>query len=254
MSPRVLLRRLLRRCGLDVVRYDPDAELARRHFASHPRVQLSRYLAAEQIDVVLDVGANTGQYASRLRKLGFRGRIFSFEPVDAAHAELARRAARDPLWQAHRLALGERSENRVIHVAGNSLSSSFLGMAAAHLDAAPQSAYVAEEETVVRTLDEIMDELNLDADQTVYLKLDTQGSEKAILDGAHRSLPRLHSIQIELSLWPLYEGEALFPEMLARLDRQGFDLVWIEPAFKDPTTGRILQLEGLFRSRHHEQR
>lgn len=254
MSPRALLRRLLRRCGIDVVRNNPEAELARRHFASHPRVQLARYLSAEGIDVVLDIGANTGQYATRLRKLGFQGAIVSFEPLAAAHAELARRAALDPRWRTCHLALGERSGKRILHVAGNSLSSSFLDMAARHREAAPQSAYVAEEETEVRTLDEVLGELELDDDQTVYLKLDAQGSEKAILDGARHSLGRLHSIQLELSLWPLYEGEGLFPEMLARLDHEGFDLVWIEPAFKDPTSGRILQLEGLFRARQVRRR
>lgn len=66
------------------------------------------------IDLVLDVGANTGQYASSLRKAGYRAQIVSFEPLHRAYSRLARSAECDRRWRAVRLALGARDREAII--------------------------------------------------------------------------------------------------------------------------------------------
>ena len=42
----------------------------------------------EQVASVFDIGANRGQFASRLRMAGWGGRIYSFEPIGEMHARL----------------------------------------------------------------------------------------------------------------------------------------------------------------------
>ena len=85
--------------------------------------QLRRWADSEGIDLILDVGANTGQFATRLRQAGYRGRIESFEPVPETVAVLRKAARDDPRWRVHELALGEEDGTAVINVTPGTLSS-----------------------------------------------------------------------------------------------------------------------------------
>ena len=67
-----------------------------------------------------------------------------------------------------------------------------------------------------------------------------------MLAGAKESLPKIQGIQMEMSLKPLYDGEALFSELYEELYRLGFKMVWIEPGFKNEQTGEMLQVDGIF--------
>ncbi len=231
------VRRLLWKTGLDLVRFDP---------ASHLLARRRRLLATYGIDTVFDVGANAGQFAQQLRRdLGFRGRIVSFEPLRAAFKALEQKAARDPAWDVHRWALGDKAETREINVAGNSWSSSLLDMLPAHVRSAPESRYVGRETIEVKALDGIFADVCGDA-RNAYLKIDTQGFERQVLDGASRSLPRIDTVQLEMSLVPLYAGETLFPDMTAYLAERGYVLVSLEGGFADPKTGELLQVDGIF--------
>jgi len=108
------------------------------------------------IDLVLDVGANTGQFASEIRRYGYAGKIVSFEPLSQAHDELLRSSAGDPMWNAYsRCALGDHEGEAEINIAGNSESSSILPMLESHRSAAPSSAYQGKEMVPVKTLDAV---------------------------------------------------------------------------------------------------
>ncbi len=201
------------------------------------------------IDLVIDVGANRGQYGRHLRDIGYRGRIVSLEPASAAHARLARAAAADGSWTARRLALGARREQRALHIAGNiGMSSSVLDMLPAHIAAAPDSAYVGVEAVDTVPLDDVFEALRGDA-RHVFLKLDVQGLEAEVLDGAALALQRIDLLELESSLVPLYAGETLFPAMLARLDALGFVPVGLSGNFEDAETGQLLQVDALLAPR-----
>jgi FkbM family methyltransferase len=197
------------------------------------------------IDLVLDVGANTGQFARQCRAAGYRGKILSFEPSAAAHAALLRSAASDPLWSvADRMALGATNGETEINIAVNSYSSSILPMLDAHLSAAPNSAYLQKEKVPLRRLDDLLAATT--AGRTIFLKLDVQGYESHVLAGATQLLAHTVALQLEMSLLPLYQGETLMPQMYADLTAKGFDLWDLEPSFRDPSTGRLLQVDGIF--------
>jgi FkbM family methyltransferase len=197
------------------------------------------------IDLLVDVGANVGQFATLCRTHGYRGSILSFEPSSAAHRELLKTAAVDPLWTvADRMALGAVSGEVEINIAANSLSSSILPMLDSHLSAAPQSHYIQRERVIMRRLDDVLPE---DAEScTIFLKLDVQGFEPQVLSGAAHTLSRTSAVQLEMSLLPLYEGEHLLSQMSAAMNARGFELWDIEPSFRDTATGRLLQVDGIF--------
>ena len=111
------------------------------------------------IDLLIDVGANTGQYALSRRACGYKGEIISFEPLSAAHAKLLVIAKDDPNWTiADRMAVGDRSGQIEINVAGNSTSSSVLPMLSTHATAAPHSRYIGKEIVPLRRLDDRSEE------------------------------------------------------------------------------------------------
>jgi FkbM family methyltransferase len=72
-------------------------------------VQLEWLLAHYQINLILDVGANDGQFAREMRELGYNGRIASFEPMASCIATLQKLAEADPLWSVHPFGLGREA-------------------------------------------------------------------------------------------------------------------------------------------------
>ena len=226
----------LRRIGYDIVRYDPGRTSEGRR---------ARLLAERDIDVVLDVGANDGPFATNLRQAGYLGRIISFEPQHAAFERLKVACRSDPAWDCRQVALGSADGEFELHVAGNSSSSSLLEMTSQHTASAPSSRYVASELVAVRRLDAILDEV-VRPDDALYLKLDVQGFELEVLHGAEEVLPQVLVVESELSLAHLYENGATLVDVVGHLDARGFELVSLEPAFVDERDGRLLQVDGIF--------
>lgn len=207
--------------------------------------QLLRGFDAFGVDLVLDVGANVGQFGQQLRQAGYRGRIVSFEPLSAAHAGLRAAAAKDSAWIVHeRCALGDRDGTTTINIAGNSVSSSVLPMTSTHAAAAPGSAYVGQETVAARRLDSVAPAY-LVAAQRPFLKIDTQGFEWQVLTGAAATLPALHGVLCELSLVELYDGQRLWREVIEHLEEAGFTLWGLQPGFMD-RSGRNLQVDAIF--------
>jgi FkbM family methyltransferase len=207
--------------------------------------RLTRLCVAAGIDTVVDVGANTGQYAGLLRTGGFAGRIVSCEPQSGPYRKLAAAAARHSAWEAVHTALGDHQGTVRLQIAGNSFSSSVLDMLPVHLDAAPESRYVGAEEVPLTTVDEVCRSRAV-APERCLLKIDVQGYERHVLAGAADALPRLAAVQIELSLASLYTGQPLMPEVVDQLSGHGLSLWALEPGFSDPRTGRMLQCDGVF--------
>jgi FkbM family methyltransferase len=230
------IRGAVRKTTFDVVRFN---------VSSHPLARRMRLFERHGIDLVLDVGANAGQYATQLRELGYRGRIVSFEPLSQPFAQLRRLAEEDGRWEAVRIGLAEKPGSARINLAANSVSSSLLPMLGAHLAAAPQSAYVGTEEITLDTLERAIPAHVGDGERPL-LKIDAQGYERHILDGAGSQLARIAGIQLEMSLVPLYEGELLIEEMIALLKQRGFTLMSLEPGYVDLAAGQMLQSDGVF--------
>ncbi len=230
------LRRIARSAGYDIRRYLPT---------NSPDAQIKSVLDRFGIDLVLDVGANMGQYGRLLRDIGYRGSITSFEPLRAAHAALTLASAQDRAWSvAPRTAIGREDGEIVINVAANSASSSVLPMLQAHLTAAPESVYAGTESVPLQRLDSAVP--NLSHTAALYLKIDTQGYEMAVLDGAGSVLDQAAAVQIEMSLTPLYDGGATFEAIMARMHGAGLTLWALWPGFNDPASGRLLQIDAIF--------
>jgi FkbM family methyltransferase len=234
VSPRETLKRAARRLGYELRQYTPLRSLAaaRRHL-----------LKELEIDVVVDVGANAGQYGELLRREGFRGRLVSLEPEPEAYEQLRERAAADGAWTALRVAAAERDGELALNVTRDSRSSSMLARNDRFADR-PGWAPKATEQITGRRLESLADEI-LRTDERPYLKLDVQGYERQVIEGAGRALHRFGALELELSLTPLYEGQPLLVDMLPLLAARGFHPVSLEPILLDDD-GRLIEMDGIF--------
>lgn len=231
------IKRVLHAAGIEAHRYHPS---------SSPLARLMAALSHFNIDLVFDVGANEGQFANELRAGGYSERIVSFEPLSAAYRRLVQTSSDDTAWHVHpRCALGSATGEIELNISGNSVSSSILAMLPTHSKAAPESAYLGRETAPLTTLDQVAPPYLAGANAP-FLKIDTQGYEWQVLDGAHATLPMVRGILMELSLVPLYEGQQLWRESIERLEAEGFVLWALQPVFIDPANGRTLQWDGLF--------
>jgi len=211
------------------------------------RRRLFRIMDTFEVDLVLDVGANSGQFAQALLRDGFSGRIVSFEPGGTAYNALEKRAQGIPNWFPYqRVALGAKSGMGSLNIAGNEgQSSSFLEMLQTHLDSAPSSAYISREEVEIVTLDEIFDSVRVGHD-SVMLKLDVQGFENEVLEGARLCLKLISVVKLECSLVSLYDGDRTFEHYFDFFNNQGFELWDIEAGHEDKYSGRLLQFDATF--------
>jgi FkbM family methyltransferase len=211
-------------------------------------IRLVKFLNDREVPLLLDVGANDGVYAMGLFSEGYSGKVVSIEPLPEARAILLNRAAgQEKRWLiGPQVALGSRNETRRFHVAKNSVSSSLLAMEDAHVDAAPNSAIVGSIDVSTRRLDDLWVDLAVDADRA-FLKLDVQGGEMDVLNGAPRALSDfVIGIQIEMSIISLYSGQELWRQVDSYLTEAGFTLWDIVPGFRDYRSKRILQFDAIY--------
>jgi len=229
-----LINKVLNKFNAQILRY-PSVDINRR-------MKIFNHL---NINLVLDVGANIGNFSLELIELGYKSKIISFEPLSSAYEKLELIARRNKNWYVYNYALGDLDGTSIINISKNSDSSSLLEMLPSHLETAPQSKYISKETIVVKKLDTIFSE-TCNATDNIYLKIDTQGFEKKVLDGGVNSLKTIKAIQIELSLIPLYENALLYKEIVEFLEKRGFKLVSIENGFYNASTGELLQFDGVF--------
>ena len=231
------IKKIFRELGFDLIRYNP---------ASSYNARILDFFSTHKINTVLDIGANIGQFAMELRESGYNGRIISFEPLSEAYSHLLINSKNDSNWIiAPRMAIGNEEGKKTINISGNSYSSSILKMTGTHIKGAPDSAYIDSEEIYINKLDNIWKTF-LKNEDNIFIKIDVQGYESQVLEGATNILPKIKGIQIELSLVPLYENQLLFRDMLDYITNLGFEFCDILPGFRDRQSGKLLQFDGIF--------
>ncbi|BBZ79559.1 hypothetical protein MANY_48960 [Mycolicibacterium anyangense] len=212
-----------------------------------PSRQTVRLLKHFGVDCVIDVGANDGGFASEIRAYGYGGRIVSFEPLNEPFNSLREKASADGHWEAMQYAVGDEKREITINVAGNNgASSSVLPMLDSCLEAAPHVRYVGVEKVNQDRLDRLLRPETMP--NRSFLKVDVQGYEHAVLDGATDLFAGgvIVGMQLELSLVPLYAGAMTYREGFDRAESLGMTLVRVDPIFDDPKSGQTLQVDAVF--------
>ncbi len=209
--------------------------------------QLSNFIISTNIDLIIDVGANRGQFGQECRQFGYSGQILSYEPLKSAYSLLQNRSKSDSKWECYNLALGDENTSELINISRNHASSSILDMTFDHVRNAPNSVYVAKEEIIIKRLDDVWDNHVLNVSpKNILLKIDTQGYEDQVMKGAVKSIEYIDSVILEMSFEELYDGQVLFDQHVKDMNELGFILYNIDPGLVDHHSGRLLQIDALF--------
>lgn len=242
--PFKLHRRLASHLGYDLQKFNKQLLL---------ETHLRSLLPLLEIDLVIDVGANQGQFARMLRdEVGYVGTIHSFEPLPDAYLALQIASHLDAGWHVHNVALGycdatlnlngsHHSKFSSVHDVNARGSAKFRkGIAVARSASAP-----------VRRLDSLMDDLVPDfAKRRAFLKMDTQGHDKWVFEGLGNLARRFVGLQSELSVMGI-EGVPDYVEMLDLYRSNGFELTGAYTVNRCRETGCIVQMGCVFASLQH---
>jgi FkbM family methyltransferase len=234
------MRNLLRRTGFDVVRWPrrPDDVL---------NWALDAVLRSRDINCVIDVGGNRGNFGQLVRTLGYAGRIVSFEPSPSTLPVLTAVAARDAQWDVRPVGLSAEPGTADLRLHEGPELDSLLPALPGVVDQIP---IIAEVGTATVTLSTLAIEYpgivkGLDAPR-VLLKSDTQGHDAEVLLGANGLPPEVVAVLVELAAQPIYEGQPRMTRVMDILLDDGFTPVAFQPLFQSSDGLRIVELDGLF--------
>ena len=226
-----------------------DPLVHQRELAEHARdAHLGWLIGVLEVDLVLDVGANRGQFGRGLRGGGYAGRLVSFEPAAAPRARLEELAAQDPAWEVRPWALGDSEGEAVLHAVDEETElaslrdSSEFGRAWKDV-----MARTREERVDVRRLDRAWAELAGGA-RRVLLKLDTQGFDLAAFRGAGELVAPggpVVALLSEVAHLPLYDGVPLMAEHLEEYAAAGWSLAGLYPVSFERDTLRAIEHDAV---------
>jgi FkbM family methyltransferase len=216
-----------------------------RDFSRPALAKLSDNILTGEIDLVIDVGANVGQFGIDLRNAGYRGEIFSFEPATSPFRELQKKSEKDSLWTVFNLGLGNRNEEAVLNVATNSGLSSSILQPRLHTEFFPSIKFEEKEKIQVSSLSTIIKDKNL-SNRRILLKIDAQGYESYIIEGAIEIFDSVVLTYIELSLVELYREEVGALAILNTLSDLGHRIIDIRRGIESKN-GILLQIDVLTR-------
>lgn len=222
--------------GYDVERFKQQINLERN---------LSVLFMNYDIDLVIDVGANEGQYARMLRGLGYKGEIISFEPIASIFTHLEKNAGKDDKWRAIRCALSNQVETVKMKLLASSDFSSLHDVKERGKKRFGEAVDVVNElEVTTRRLDDMLFDLVPDFEsRNVFLKMDTQGHDRWVFEGAGDFADQFVGLQSELSVVGIYEEVPDYVEMLTYFRSFGYELAGLYVISRAKKTGHIVELD-----------
>lgn len=210
--------------------------------------ELFNYL---NIDTVLDVGANEGQYATFLRQeVGFKGTILSFEPAQGPYTILEEKSGSDSNWHCFFMALGAEEKVEKFNVMAESQFNS-LRMPDTKTLFQDKNVVVDSYDMDIRTLNTLWEELQKKYGlSSPYLKLDTQGFDLEVLKGSENILYDIKALQSEMSIIPIYKDIPSHKEVTLYLENKNFSLSGMYPVNLDSQM-KLIEYDGIFINEVH---
>lgn len=212
-------------------------------------LDLKAIMQRHDINMVVDVGANTGQFGLFLRRdVGYRGHMISFEPNRAAYNELCAKAKEDHNWKVYNMALGAQDSVAELCIPDDSSLASFLQPNSYSKEIFGEAATVSRKEKIeIRKSDIIFEFIeSLDSHSNIFLKLDTQGYDLEVVRGLGKKVMTLKLFQSEVSIIPIYIGMPTWVESLSHFQHLGFELAGLYPVSRDRESFGVIEYDSLF--------
>lgn len=206
-----------------------------------------RWLETLGIGTLIDVGANTGQFAQQFREIRPDSLIYSFEPLRDCFEELQRTMENAPGFTAFNVALGESDGEVAFFRSEFSPSSSLLPMGESHKELFPFTRDISPQTVTLRRLDSYIDEITVHGG--LLIKIDVQGAEGQVLKGGRQVLSSADAVLAEVGYLSLYKGQATIQEISGLLADCGFAFMGIVDQYLRPDDSLPVYGDALFVSR-----
>lgn len=193
--------------------------------------------------MVVDIGANRGQFALAVRNEYPEAQILSFEPLVVPAAIFQEVFQGDERVRLVQAAIGPERGEAPIHISARDDSSSLLPISNLQSETFPGTEEVGSSTIQVGPLDSFVMAEALTA--PALLKLDVQGYEYQALQGCESLLHCFAYVYCECSFVELYYGQKLVADVIDWLAARGFRLRGMYNAFYDPQ-GVAIQADFLF--------
>ena len=231
-----IIKNIFKKFGLEIKKYNPQDDF---------NFLITKCIKKFHIDCFWDVGANIGQTGLSIREHGYKGNILSFEPQKEAYNKLLKNSHNDPKWKIYeKCGLGKNGFKK-INISKNSVSSSFLEMENLHLDTNPHSKFIKKEDVKIISLNEVFIK-EKKSFKNNFLKIDAQGYEKEVLESGENILDNFTGISCEISVQPLYKGEAKFLDIINYLIAKGFEIYSIHNSYYEINYGQTFSVDIVF--------
>lgn len=238
ISCKILIKKILRAFGVELHRISTS-----RSYFTQSEINQLKWLRDLEIKTILDIGANTGQFAQSISEILPNSTLYAFEPLPDCYAELIKNLIGLPKAEAFNIALGDETGKVQINYNEFSPSSSLLPLAELHKETFPYAQNTTSQEIEIARLDDIAAKLQLI--EPILIKLDVQGFEDQVIEGGVQVISQAAIIIIELSIEPLYEKQLLFNDIYAKLRDLGFQYHGnFQQAYNND--GRILYVDSIF--------
>lgn len=211
-------------------------------------VTLRHLFSSNNFGLVLDIGANQGQYYDQIRnRLGYKGWIVSIEPNPIDFEVLRKSAKYDPKFIGVNKACGSASGSVILHVMRDSKLSS-LYQANDHFRDRFYSDLSITQEIIVdmTTIEEILNNLGIKWEGNIFLKTDTQGHDLEVLKGLGSAIDSIQAIQCEQSIIPIYDEVNDYNSMNKFLNFKNFYLFSNTPALRDKKDLSIMEINAFY--------
>lgn len=209
-------------------------------------VEHKRILEACKYKLIVDVGANKGQFAIASRYYSPSARVISFEPLPSAFKVLKKIFLSDPMVLSYCCGIGNKNSTTTIYISNSDDSSSLLPMGKKQESIFPGTYQVGTLEIEVKKLTEFI-AVN-EIPENSLLKIDVQGYEYEVLEGALPLLSSFKFIYCECSYTELYAGQKLAEDVIKLLEYSNFELVDRYNLYLDNGKAPI-QADFLFRNK-----
>ncbi len=233
----------LNRFGLEVRSLNNLRDL-REQEQARAELEPWQFLRHWNVRTVLDIGANTGQFATLIHKVLPDASIHSFEPLSECFQELIVTLKDIPGSRAHHLALSDESGTAAMIRNSFSPSSSLLKMTDLHRQEWPESSDLEPEIVELKTLDEVFAGQPLNDE--LLVKIDVQGFELQVICGGRKVIRQARAVVAEVCFQSFYKQQASFDKIFGVLRELDFSYAGQIEQFCSKATGDPMFADILF--------
>lgn len=208
-----------------------------------PRTTGNNWAERLNIQTIIDIGSNEGQFINEIETILPGRKIYAFEPIPACFKKMLANTGSSNV-SAYNIGLSDIEGSTEINISSNLVSSSILNMEELHKSSYPESKYIKKETIELKRLDTVFEDIELT--DNILIKVDVQGYEEKVIKGGEKTFSKAAALIIESAFEPFYAGQWLFDDLYTHLSAKGFKFMGFADQVTSKKTGIPIYADAIF--------